>query len=310
MSRVSHFAGAAGLDRSWLRLDPGADGAGGGAGGGDGGGAAGGAGGEGTAGSGFQAPAGYKLVKQDEYARSEERLRGYDQTYDRLSKAGIKDMGKLEQFAPIVQAVESGRADIRLLTAALSPAEKKEAASEHAKGEESMEAIARRIIAERDEEHALRAHNESRGTVPKFIDEQIRSILGDEATDELSAKEYRWMARGLIEEQREADLSSGDPAKVAVWQYPEGHPLAGKRLAPFGEANTKGVWEALKAHRTARTGKQIGDVGRAAAAAPKRSTVGGDGKVEKKSDQQSETADDVFKQISADATRKVRGAKV
>ncbi len=182
---------------------------------------------------------------------------------ERASQYGLKGVEDLDGFKPIFDTAKADPQRLKLMVAALTPAQRAEAKENVEQGMSYEDAVA----AAKDElklETASEAHAAARKGVPGFIQKQIDEILGEDAADELSKEQYRYMARGLLEEMRDAALEGKDDAAKAPYLYPKGHPLAGQRLAPFSAENTAPAWAKLKELRTKLTGKKLADVGDAA----------------------------------------------
>ena len=226
----------------------------------------------------YQPPAGHVLVKESDYRGSTERLTAYEQ---RMQKLGVKDLAELEPMADLFKP--ENRTRVQQMMGLLTPAAQQRVEDKAASGNMSREDVIKMVAEETAKAEAKRTYSDAEKShmdtaspkkVREYIQAQAKEMLGD-GVDEETVAAFVAEAYGRVHMAREDALESKDPAKLAAYMYPEGHPLRGSYLAPFNAENMKSVIDGLKDSASKRTGAVLGRIGRAAASAPARSTPAG-----------------------------------
>lgn len=218
--------------------------------------------------SGSGLPDGYQPISKADYerlTRYEQQVRGFQPLYERLTKSGIKSVDDWSRFEPDVQTLAKRGLKPGSLAAMFS----EEADSDLSGGQSQPQQIdLARLREEMRSEilgdvHTLR-HEDARKGDSGIIEKAISKVLGEGEHDEFTKELTKRAVKDWLEENRPT--------------YPDGHPLAGKYLAPLTQELADKVAETFSGLRAKQAGAELADkAAQAAAPVKKVGTVGGGG---------------------------------
>jgi hypothetical protein len=206
----------------------GAPGAGGGAGGGAGTGAGAGGGGGGQS-QPYNRP-GYREIPDADYTKFDadskyaQAFRGY----------GFSDPKEFEPFAPVIKRVRELKADPRLLLGPLGDDSYIKELQKQAGGEPKQfdpEAFKAELRQEQQLADAERSHNDEVKKADSLVEAAFTQIWGKDKPDEVLGPMLKDAAQHRLHQLR---------IKAS---YPDGHPLAGRRLPPISQQMVEQVFK-------------------------------------------------------------------
>ena len=215
-----------------------------------------------------QIPDGYSLVSKadlDNYRRHESQVQGFRPLYDRLAKSGIKSVDDWSKFEPDVQTLSKRGLKPGSLAAMFSDeADKDLGAGQSQPQQIDLAKLREEMRAEiLGDVHSLR-HEDARKGDSSIIEQAVSKVLGEGEHDDFAKELTKRAVKDWLEENRPA--------------YPDGHPLAGKYLAPLTQELADKVAATFAGMRSKQAGSELAaKAAQAAAPVKKVGTVGGGG---------------------------------
>jgi len=213
-------------------------------------------------------PDGYQPISKSDYERYqryEQQVRGFTPLYEKLTKAGIKSVDDWGKYEPAIETFKSRKMDPRAFAASFSDEAERDLNGgtsqpqqvDLAKLREEME----QSFSTRIEE---RFHGDARKGDNAVVDAAINKILGEGDHDDFQKELTKRAVVGWLEENRPS--------------YPDGHPLAGKYLAPLTPDLAEKAVAYYSGLRTKQAGADLANkAAQAAKPVQKVGTVGGGG---------------------------------
>ncbi len=217
----------------------------------------------------YSPPSGYALVSDSDlqaYRRHEQSVRGFQPFYERANKLGIKSAVDLDKWAPAIETLSKRKMDPKALAAMFS--DEAEQDLNRGGGSQPQNIDLAKLREEMKSEimgdvYTMR-HQEARQGDAGVIEKAVAKVLGDGEHDDFNKELTKRAVKDWLEENRPT--------------YPDGHPLAGKYLAPLTQDLADKVAEYMTGLRAKQAGATLADkAAQAAKPVQKVGTVGGGG---------------------------------
>jgi len=209
-------------------------------------------------------PDGYQPISKSDYERYqryEQQVRGFTPLYEKLTKAGIKSVDDWGKYEPAIETFKSRKMDPRAFAASFSDEAERDLNGGTSQPQQVDLAKLREEIesnfATKMEE---RFHGDARKGDSAIIDLAVNKVLGDGEHDDFHKDVTKRAVKDWLEENRPS--------------YPDGHPLAGKYLAPLTQELADKVAAHYAGLRSKQAGVSLAEKAKAANQPPVKKTVG------------------------------------
>lgn len=200
----------------------------------------------------------------ERYTRYEQQVRGFEPMYQKLNKAGIKTAEDFDKYAPAIDTFNKHKIDPKAFASMYSPEAEADLNPGNKTQSIDIDALRKQIEEGVMGKYEERVHIEARKGDDKIIEAAFNKVVGDDS-DDFNKELTKRAVKDWLEENRST--------------YPEGHPLAGKFLAPLSQKQAEQAVEYFTGLKAKQKGSQMAEVASAANASAGRkvSTAAGGG---------------------------------